>query len=194
MTRAIARAAFALALTAILAGCTTVHVGAPVGQLPAALDPADWNGTWCAAAGLVLQPGTWVLAAPDDDCLVLTVVDPAAGILDVASSSDPGDSWRAHLRRVRDDPASAFVSVEDGAAAFTFELRARRDGNAVIAWSVSGTAVAAEVEAGRLAGRVEEESVYLDTGAPGTLERLASDGGGLFDWTHPVVLVRVTGP
>jgi hypothetical protein len=191
MTRAIACAACLLTLATSLGGCTTVHVTEPFGQVPATLDPADWDGTWCDATHLELQPGTHSLLA-GGDCVILTVVDPDAGTLDVTSPSDPGDAWRAHLRRVGDDPAAVFVSVENGSE-FTLELRARREGNAVFAWDVSGETVAREIEAGRLAGRLEEGRVHVDPLAPATLDRLASDAAGFFDWTHPLVLVRVSG-
>jgi hypothetical protein len=83
-----------------------------------------------------------------------------------------------------------FVSIEDGAA-FDFELRARVDGNLLIAWDVSGDAFAEEVTAGRMVGRVEDGSVQLDRPTAAVLARIASRDGGLLDWTHPLVLVRV---
>jgi hypothetical protein len=190
MTRTLARAALLLALTACLGGCTTVRVAHPMGDSPAMLDPVEWNGTWCDAKYLAPPADGRAPSGQDADCVALTVVDAAGGVVDVVSPSEPGDTYRAHFRHIADDRDAMFVSIEDGAA-FDFELRARVDGNLLIAWDVSGDAFAEEVAAGRMVGRVEDGSVQLDRPTAAVLARIASRDGGLFDWTHPLVLVRV---
>lgn len=189
MTRTLVRIALLVAVAPCLGGCTTVHVDRPVGNTPVTLDPVEWNGTWCDPR--VLVPGAAGVAEDvDEACVSVTVVDAEGGVLDVASTSEPGESSRAHLRQAGSEDDAILVSVEDEAA-FAFEVRAGRDGDLLFAWSVSGSAVAREIEAGRLAGRVENGSVWLDPTTPAVLARLVAPGGELYDWTHPVVLVRV---
>lgn len=187
------RFAAILLFVAALGGCTTVHVAQPLGDAPVILDPAEWNGTWCDASQLASVPGTNAVSADGADCVVLTVVDAEAGILDVVETDDPGEPIRAHLRRIGDDTTWVYVSTEERGNGYAVALRVYRDGHVLVAWDVAGSAVAEEVTAGRWAGRVKGGDVYLDTPGRDTLARIAADHGGLFTRTPSGVAIRVSG-
>ena len=130
--------------------------------------------------------GDGSLTAEHADCATITIVDAAAGIVDAVSTersrrSCPGAPAR-HRRRCPLDRASRSRATATTSSA----LLLRRQGDALIAWTVEGGAIKEAVEAGRLAGRVEGDHVFLDSLDRPALARLLGDDGRAFlEWKEP---------
>lgn len=93
-----------------LAGCGAVHTVEPVGTVPVVVDPLHWNGYWTtpdnvAACGQGANVGK-------TDCLVVTVVDPAQGVLAIVPEGKAVEPARAYVR-VADKPNAVFITLED---------------------------------------------------------------------------------
>ena len=179
-----------LLLLVSLYGCGTVHTTTPLGSAPFALDPEAWNGRWCSPAVLTSVATTAGESESPDHCLTLTVVDPAAGVMDVVLPEDPPEYARVHLGRVPGDDESALASTE-GKGDYELVGRIRREGPLVLWWDARASAFCDEVDGGRLPGHTEKGDVWLEPLDEAAVARIARDEHSvLFDWQSPEVLVR----
>lgn len=173
-----------------LCACGTVHVPAPVGDAPLAIDAGDWEGTWCepsaaTAAGDTPEP------APNT-CVRVVVVDAAAGVLDAIDIED-AETLRVHLGHIPDQPDAALVTLE-GEHGYELVERIRRTGTLMVGWEASARGFSAMIDRGGLAGRHEDDDAWVESLDPAAIARIARDEDrSLFDWTAPWVLVRIDG-
>lgn len=185
-----------LALLAIgLGACAAVYHPAPLGEAPAALDPADWDGLWT-------EP---------DVGFVIRTVDAEQGLLDVMVID--GESTRSSEVRIMRSGGWLFGSTRDydpetqtadpdaipvrPALPWVF-FRVVNQGDTLVLWLPHAGRFQAAVERGLLPGRVEEGEYTNEV----LLERLSPDQqrvitesreGVLMDWENPIVLRRVIG-
>jgi hypothetical protein len=175
-----------------LGGCSAVRVPDPVGDTPVTLDAAEWNGTWCAP-DLQPIPGTYMLSIGDTaDCVAVTVVDEAGGVIEYANPKDPKDRGRLHLLTIGHDAYSMYGS-DESKNGYQLAIRLHKEHRGLVLWPVSGQGFRDEIADGRLSGQLEADDVSLNSIDRKTLDRIAADEGAvLFDWREPAFLVRVT--
>jgi hypothetical protein len=175
-----------------LGGCSAVRVPQPVGDTPVTLDAAEWNGTWCAP-DLQPIPGTYMLSLGDTaDCVAVTVVDEAGGVIEYANTRDPNDRGRLHLLTIGHDESSMYGS-DESTNGYQFAIRLHKEHRALVLWAVSDRGFRDEVADGRLPGQLESGDVSLNSIDRNALDRIAADEGAvLFDWREPAFLIRVT--
>src|SRR5436190_3668231 len=140
-----------LLLLVCLCACGTVHSPVPFGHEAFALDPAEWNGTWCAASAVLVSASAPLTAESESACVRVTVVDPAAGMIDVQvppEGDDPPALVRVYLGALDGKGTEAFLWKE-GDGDFEFLGRVRRDGNLLTEWNVRDAAFVEDVRAGR---------------------------------------------
>jgi len=166
----------------------------PFGPAPFAVDPAEWDGTWCAADGLRISRTAPASVRDESACAAITVVDPVHGVLDLSVPTDSAgpDVERVHLRAASGPHAEAFVWQESNGS-FEFVGRVRREDRVLTFWSVRAAGFVEDVTGGRLPGRTEEASAVLDAVDQDAVGRIDRDeSGSYFDWRSPLTLVRVT--
>lgn len=199
MTRFITHLAVLATLAAAAAGCGTVRVTQPVGDMPALLDPDVWNGTWCDPSYLV--PPQVADPDPKDSsyCVEIAVVDPARGVADVVDG-ESHDILRVHVRHIAGPQPHAseagplYVTAADGDT-LVFVMRLERHQNVIVGWNVVSGAFEREIEAGRMRGEtLDGDTVLVDATDAPTLRRIADDEHDLFRWVEPAVLVRCARP
>ena len=189
-----------------VAGCGAVHTVEPVGTVPVVVDPLDWNGYWTtpdnvAACGQGADTGR-------PDCLVVTVVDPAQGVLAIVPEGKTVEPARAYLR-VADKPSAVFITLEDwDSNAPERPLMLMRgvlqgigpSGGRVVVWFPATNRFTEAVHAGILplgAGpRAGPDSgPTLGVLSAAELELMTyTMKWELFDWEDPTIYVRVVPP
>ena len=176
-----------------LGGCSTVRVPQPVGDTPVALDPAEWNGTWCAP-DLRPMPGTDMLSVSEKaDCYRVTVADGPGGVLDFENAKDLNDRGRLHLLSIGHEEQMLY-GTEESNGGYELVIRLHHEAGAVTLWLVSGNGFANEIAAGRLPGDFDAKDVTIESLDTTVLGRIAADESGvLFDWREPAFLIRVNG-
>jgi hypothetical protein len=184
-----------------LAGCGLVYTVEPVGTVPVALDPLEWNGYWTGpgnedACGRASEVG-------ETECLIVTVIDPAQGLLSVAGEGDAAEPARAYVR-LADKPGAMFITLEDDSPnpvrPFYFVRALRRPGsNSLFVWMPLKDQVARLVASGvlpsggPLLGAPDASTIGpLDAAQFELLNRTMK--WELFDWEDPDILVRVPPP
>lgn len=170
----------------VLTACPETKVGADFGYKPAALLPADWDGTWRVFG--------------DDDDAILKVSDIATGqftLTDVPKPGDkPGNLSIITLRHATTDKKGDLyfgTLREAGGKETTFTpllLRVPEDGQFIV-WMIDDDAVAAAIRSGQLKGTVKEAK-------DGAHSTLASDPANyshliqpqFWNWQSPMLLER----
>jgi hypothetical protein len=176
-----------------LCACGTVHSPVPFGPEPFALDPAEWDGTWCTVDGMRVSSSAPVELGTESGCTRMTVVDPVHGVLDVLvrDGDDGPELERLHLRAIAEQDKEAFAWQESGGD-FEFLGRVRRQDQSLIVWDVTAHGFVEDVNGGRLPGRTEDSSVWLQAVDSDAVARIAADEAGrYFDWRSPLIFVRV---
>lgn len=193
-----------------LAGCATVYSPGPMGETPAAIDPADWDGLWT-------EPGIG---------MVIKTVDAEQGVLDVLmidgstkqsvtvhllrsggwlfasfNDHDDGEPDVAETAEGGDQPAESSSGPVDQAPSvrdarpWNWVRVVNRDDKLVF-WQPHTDRFRKAVERGVLPGRVatdeDGDPVYLGKLAPEHYRLITeSTQGVLMDWDEPVVLSRI---
>lgn len=175
-----------MALTAAGAGCAVVDSAAPVGEKPAQLEAEAWEGEWYHPRG----------------SLTVSVLDPAAGILEVGSiQKDEQAAGRLKLQTarvlIRSFGEWLFFNIrrEEGEASETatyFWGRVRQESDRILIWFPNAKRLAELVREGKIPGKVHENgNVTLD---PLDLQHyrllVEEEGGRVFLWDSPLVLFR----
>lgn len=189
-----------------LAGCGAVYTVEPVGEVPSAVDPADWNGYWATPE----DAGKCGRSSEDGPtgCLLVTVLDAAQGVLTVVPEGSDVEPARAYLRRA-DDGNGVFVSLEDwdsddpvrplmllrGVVKVVGPLAGR-----VVIWSPSAERFREAADAGLLPRGAGPSGgphggPTLGVLSQAELELIARTmKWELFDWEAPITYVRVRPP
>lgn len=164
-------------------GCQAVYVDAPVGEIPAQIDPDDWDGTWLV----------------DGNAVVLKVVDPGGGLIQLAwIESEEGeltmDRALLHLREAGDRMFATLESDESEEGWHYWALVIRHEETLLILEPIVPR-FRALVQDGRLPGHLEGESgsdVYLVGMEPRHLDLILSKpADALFDLDQPEVLTKL---
>lgn len=171
-------------LLAVAGSCTTAT--APVGETPLGLDPGQWEGNWTALLG----EDRWPVS--------IQVLDAESGVLEVTNlfQEDAGRRRTVYLRQAA---GWVFASTLADQRASDPEERppvyqwARVDANPsrILFWSPVATRFRNLVDEGRLPAPAPESRADIGPLGPEAYELLRSeDGGSLFEWDDPGVLVR----
>lgn len=186
--------ALILLVALMLSGCGSVLVGAPMGETPVVLDPADWEGTW----------------ASDEIVMLTTVLNSNEGILQAAwlERYEEGARFETVSGVVRQTGDWYFLSMEHVPANADDEEDAASDeqppvyvwgridnnGRRAIVWWPDLEQFREAVRKGRIPGRInEDEDVVLGELNAEQMEVINSPSGNLMNWTEPLVLVRIGG-
>ncbi len=184
-------------LAAWSAACASVQTAEPVGGVPLAIEAARVDGLWA-------QPERALRECEPDDrdnvgCLRVFVTDGALGRL--AFVNEGGESRQAWLRCATPEAESCFLTWEDDAdESGTRSLawaRARLDEDRLTLWLPRSSPFAELVAGGVLPGDVSASSgsqpaVRIESLDEAQIEVVVGyHRWQLFDWEHPVVLVRV---
>lgn len=165
-------------------GCAAVYVDAPVGEIPVALDPDEWDGTWIV----------------DGNAVVFKVLDPEGGLIQLGwiESEEEGELTvgRAllHLREAGERMFATLESDESEEGWHYWALVIRTEENLLVL-EPKVDRFRGLVQEGRLPGHVEGESgsdVYLTGMEPRHLNLiLAEPVDALFDLDVLEVLMRL---
>jgi hypothetical protein len=210
-----------LLVAASLVGCSSAYTIEPVGLTPVALNPDDWNGCWTLVPDgtACSEPATPDGEDEDVRAFIITVADPAAGVLHVTPVPRRNPTVLAWVRTVHPAPPTepeggeltaeapaalrrrsdaTFITIEDfdgteRSSRLLFLWIARSDERFLL-WEPAAEAFGALVERGVLPGMpLGQGDVLL-----GHLDRqsLAEITGerrwDLFHWEEPILLWRVT--
>ena len=174
-------------LLTIMSGCNQVLSKRPVGEKPAKLVAADWEGQWLTSDGLVK----------------LTVVDANKGLLKAyyleAEDGTPVlYSANIELRESGEWMFGSFNEkdarkADDKAASKGFLwARVINKDRQIIIWAPDDAVFTKLVESGVFPGKTEQRDVFLDELKPQHLKIITSgERGVLFKWDEPLVLVKV---
>lgn len=169
-------------LALALAGCDYVSSEKPFGRAPLRAEPGEWAGTWLN----------------EDGALTVRVIDAAKGHLEVGwiEAGSGGLSLElieAHLREFEGDAYASITGLdEDEEVPGYLWVRLSREGERLVLWLPEAESFARLVEEGVLAGRLEDGGVVLGALDDRQLALVgADDGGELFSWREPMVLLRV---
>jgi len=162
---------------ALIVGCATVYVTAPVGEKPVALDADEWNGAW----------------SHGDRAVRLKVTDAAKGTLEaILEEKDKPQAFDVFLRQVNDWTMASLRQQDDDHGRYSWG-RLKKHEDRITLWGPNLTEIRKLVEKDVLPGSVDEEgNVSLGLLTARHLDILTSDEYGLLvDWEHPIVLYRV---
>ena len=199
------RIALALPLAALsLAACETVTSPVPLGEKPAVLETAAWEGRWANADGhldlLVTDAANGLVRIAyndieDGDCKDMELQLRTSGEWTFFSVTEEDFERSEGLASSPCSPVSSTGSglapgEESGSASYLWG-RVRLSDNAIYAWGPDPEAFVRLVSAGRLPGTVDEGSVVLGLLSPEHYELIISGSEGVvLDWEDPLVLYR----
>lgn len=191
----------AAAAAILLAACDTVTSPVPLGEEPAVIDAAQWEGRWYNAEGHIdvkvvdAANGMVHLGYEDDgdyeemdlevrrsgDWLFVNVTErdfeESEGL--ATSPCSPAETLQPDLPECEDAPPSYLWA------------RVKNSGGAVIAWVPDPAVFSRLVDAGVLPGTLEEGNVVLGSLGPGHYRVITTGSHGVvLDWEHPMVLYR----
>lgn len=175
------RALFVCLLTLGLGACDYVSSEKPFGRTALRADPESWAGTWLN----------------EDGALTVRVVDAAKGHLEVGWIESGRDGLRlelleAHLREFGGDAYASFTGLDDDEVPGYLWVRLAREGERLVLWLPEAESFERLVGEGVLPGRLEEDGVVLGALDESQLALVGADEGGeLFAWREPMVLLRV---
>jgi hypothetical protein len=187
----------ALSICSLLAGgCAGVYTLQPVGEKPANLEPAKWDGTWIAD----LNGGP--------KSFTLKVVDGAAGELRVSGIEErngkptlenvtvlvheSGEWLFASVRETAADRLGSNREPNDEEFRHAWG-RLKRDGDLLIVWAPDVAKFTALVEHGKLRGKeVSGGDILLEKFSAADLRSLTTGGFGVpFEWESPIIFRRL---
>jgi hypothetical protein len=162
-----------------LAGCSSVCSTKPVGEKAVAVEPEEWEGTW--------------INSEMDTPVSIKVTDAKKGILKAM--------WIDKMKMESCD----FQLLESGTWMFGSMRkddkdnrylwgRIKKDAGQIIVWIPDVTKIRELVKAGTLTGTVAEDGdVTLgDLNAAQLSVITSEDKGLLFEWTNPLILIRLS--
>ena len=170
-------------LACVLTACPETTVNDDFGLKPAALQSADWNGTWTPV--------------DDDDALQFAVTDAAQGLLIL---TEPGKQDAKPIEfRIRRAAADSKIKLvfavvrERGAKqpGSTLFLMREADDGILYTWSINHDTVAAAIKSGQLKGTVNPDKdgahSHLDSTAANYEKMLEPQ---FWSWSEPTCLKR----
>lgn len=169
---------FLLALLVAASGCHSVTSPYLVGSKPAAVNPEIWNGRWGPECS-------------GEDSLQIEVLDKDMGMLRIVvfNPKEPPEEVECYLRTAGDLTfANAKFPKEPG---YHTWLIKNESGKSIILWSPDYDKFKPLVEKGILPGEATGGDISLGLLKSEHLDLIVSEKEGvLFDWKHPVVLIR----
>lgn len=170
--------AFVLAVS----GCHSVTSPYLVGKQPASLNPEAWNGRW----GPECSSG--------DEAVQIEVVDKDKGILraTVLNPKDPPEVIECNLRTAGDLMfVNARLEKESGYHPWLIK---NESGKMIFLWSPDYDKLKSLIERGILPGESAGGDISLGLLKTEHLDLITSEKEGvLFEWKHPVILIRQDG-
>jgi len=160
-------------------GCNSVYCTKPVGEKAVSIEPGEWEGTW--------------INSSMDNPVSIKVIDAKKGILKAMWIENAElESCEAYLL---ESGEWMFGSTrEDGKGNRFIWGRIKKDEGQILVWVPAVSKISDLVKAGTLPGTIEDDG-NVTLGAL-TAEHLrvimSEDKGVLFEWTKPVVLIRLS--
>ena len=161
-----------------LAGCSTVYSTKPMGEKVVAAEPEEWEGTWINS---------------EMNMVSIKVIDAKKGILK--------SMWIENMKM----ESCEFQLLESGTWMFGSTKkddkdnryiwgRIKKDAGQIIVWIPDVSKIGELVKAGSLPGTVAEDGdVTLGDLNAAQLSVITSDDKGiLFEWTKPIILIRLS--
>lgn len=172
----------------ILTGCATVHMTEPLGAaLAEPLDKAAWEGTWLVRAALEKE------RTPVE----VRMVDATSGTLRMAFFEENKDRLQMTTATLAVRKAGEFFvismkdkNMENEASPWLLVGKARIKKDFAVIWAPVPREIGKLVNAGKLPGTTQDESVKLERLTPAQHDAITSDTK-LFAWDSPVILEKV---
>lgn len=168
---------------ALLTGCSSVSVPAPVGEKPHVLHAPDWAGTWLSDDGKAVSVVLSDASKGELRMFGLEINEGAAALMTYSIHVRESAGWLfASLRDEGGQPNARYLWA-----------RLSRVDDVILIWAPEPKAFAALVREGKLKGRVQDSGdVELEPMPAEALQALAAGAFGVpFEWDTPVVLRRV---
>lgn len=165
-----------------LSGCHSVTSPYLVGKQPASINPEMWNGKWGPECS-------------GEDAVQIEVLDKDRGILraTVLNPKDPPEVVECSLRTAGGDLNFVNAKMQKEQDYHPWLVR-NEGGKMIILWSPDYDKFKSLVEKGILPGESAGGDISLGLFKPEHLDLITSEKEGvLFDWKHPVVLIRLDG-
>jgi hypothetical protein len=167
-----------VALLLAATGCNQVISTRPVGQKPAQIVAAEWEGNWIGPDGAV----------------AIKVVDADLAILRIVWLEDEAGqpALKTALVELRESGNWLFANTRaEGEGNWYLWGRVKKEKRQILIWEPHEKAFAKLVNDGVLPGRVDQNKVILEELDAMQLSVLESGGYGVpFSWDEPLILVR----
>lgn len=162
-----------------LAGCSTVYSTKPIGEnVVSIVEPAEWEGTW--------------INSSMDVPVIIKVTDAQKGILKAMWIEDM--KLESHEVQLLGSGEWMFGNIKDDKDGRFLWGRIKQEASQIILWFPDVAKISALVKAGSLPGTVDEggDVTLGDLKAEHLSLIMSDDKGILFDWTDPLVLIRLS--
>lgn len=164
--------------------CSVVTSTSPIGEMPAVIDPKDWNGIWMNSDGAAIT---------------LKVKNEKEGLLGLAwIEDDTHMTCKSKDILIRSLGTWTFANMNDEDTTTPVDPkylwgRIKKEKNLILFWLPKVSKFRELIASKVFPGEANKESVLLKNLKPEHMKILVSEEKGiLFDWESPIIFIRTT--